>query len=53
MKVEIFCNDDIASLQDCVNKFIENKELVDIKYSTSWNKIDKCVDFSVMIIYKT
>jgi hypothetical protein len=53
MKIEVFSDDEIIRFEENVNKFIENKTVVDIKYSTCWNKIDKTMDFSAMIIYKT
>lgn len=53
MKVKVFDCDHEKDLEECVNEFIANKEIVDIKYQVS---ITVCGEeqlycFSAMIIY--
>ena len=53
MKVKIFDEENEKDLEECVNGFISNKEVVDIKYQVS---ITACGEeqlycFSAMIIY--
>ncbi|WP_282926569.1 hypothetical protein [Helcococcus kunzii] len=47
--VEIFINNDIDEFQESINKFIKNKLIIDIKYSTVYN--EETVYFSALIIY--
>lgn len=53
MKVKVFDCDHEKDLEECVNDFISNKEIVDIKYQVA---IETCGEeqlycFSAMIIY--
>ena len=53
MKVRIFDCDIESDLQECVNEFIIDKEIIDIKYQVSIaiNGEDQIYCFSAMIIY--
>ncbi len=53
MKVKIFDMDHELDLEDEINKFIIDKEIIDIKYSVSIEAIgeDQIYCYSAMIIY--
>ncbi len=53
MKVKVFDLDHEKDLEDSVNEFIEDKEVIDIKYQVSIaaNGEDQIYCFSAMIIY--
>ena len=53
MKVKVFDCDIESDLEECVNEFIIDKELVDIKYQVSIaiNGEEQIYCFSAMIIY--
>ena len=53
MKVRIFDCDIESDLQECVNEFIVDKEIVDIKYQVAIaiNGEDQIYCFSAMIVY--
>lgn len=53
MRVKVFDLDHEKDLEDSVNEFIEDKEVIDIKYQVSIaaNGEDQIYCFSAMIIY--
>ena len=53
MKVKVFDCDHEKDLEESINEFIENKEIVDIKYQVALdiNGEDQIYCFSAMIIY--
>ena len=53
MKVKVFDCDHEKDLEECVNGFISNKEVVDIKYQVSITACgeEQLYGFSAMIIY--
>lgn len=53
MKVKVFDCENEQDLQDCINEFIKDKEIVDIKYqiSIAINGEEQIYCFSAMIIY--
>lgn len=55
MKVKVFDCDHEKDLEECVNEFITDKEIVDIKYQVSiaTSGEDQLYCFSAMIIYLT
>lgn len=55
MKVKIFDCEHESDLEKKVNEFIENKEIVDIKFSTAImidEKSEQIYCFSALIVYK-
>jgi hypothetical protein len=55
MKVKIFDEEDEQDLEEDINSFISDKEIIDIKYqiSTSIYSEEQIYCFSAMIIYKS
>ena len=53
MKVKIFDEDHELDLEDDINKFIDDKEIIEIKYNVAMavNGEDQLYSFSAMIIY--
>ena len=53
MKVKLFDCDHEKDLEECVNEFIEEKDVIDIKYQVSIaiNGEEQIYCFSAMIIY--
>ena len=53
MKVKIFDEDHELDLEDDINKFIEDKEVIEIKYNVAMmaNGEDQLYSYSAMIIY--
>jgi hypothetical protein len=54
MKVKIFDEEDEQDLEEDINSFIDDKEIIDIKYqvSTSIYSEEQVYCFSAMIVYK-
>lgn len=54
MKVKIFDEDHEEDLENKINEFIENKEVIDIKYSVSVSIFseEQIYCFSALIMYK-
>ena len=57
MKVEIleFTNSTSANIDDRINKFIKDKNIIDIKFATAYNKSVEGIDIiiqSFLIMYK-
>ena len=54
MNVKIFDESHEKDLEESVNKFIENKEIIDIKYqvAVSINGEEQLYCFSAMIVYR-
>ena len=50
MRVEILINDDCIKLQDEINDFIRDKEVIDIKFSTVKRNLGYY--YTVCILYK-
>ena len=36
MKVKIFCSGDACKLTESINNFVQDKKVIDIKYSSAW-----------------
>lgn len=53
MKVEFLCDTNLSALEYAVNKFLDDKILHDIKFSSCWDEKDKMMEYSVAILYKT
>ena len=53
MKVKVFDCDHESDLEEKINEFIENKEVIDIKYQVSiaLDKEEQIYCFSAMVIY--
>ena len=53
MKVKIFDCDHELDLEDEINKFIKDKEVIDIKYNLSFEVLgeDQIYCYSALIIY--
>lgn len=53
MKVKIFDCDHEKDLEDCINEFIIDKEIIDIKYQVSISIVgeEQIYCFSSMIVY--
>ena len=53
MKVKIFDEDHELDLEDDINKFIEDKEIMEIKYNVTMavSGEDQIYSYSAMIIY--
>jgi len=52
MKIKIISRMDASDFQNNVNSFIKNKNITDIKYSTSHDPISRRTHYSAMIMYK-
>ena len=54
MKIKFFDEESELDLQDDINKFIENVDVIDIKYQVSLSVFseEQIYSFSAMIIYK-
>lgn len=52
MKVEIFDNTNVGDLENTINDFIKDKEVIDIKYSSILESEYNQIIFSVLIMYK-
>ena len=54
MKVKIFDEDHEEDLENKINEFIENKEVIDIKYSVSVSIFseEQIYCFSALLMYK-
>lgn len=54
MKIKIFDEDHEKDLEKSVNEFIEDKEIIDIKYQVaiSLNGEDQIYCFTAMIVYE-
>lgn len=48
MKIKIFCENDIGKLEDAVNEFIANKDVIDIKFVTGSTVYDRIM---AMVMY--
>ena len=53
MRIKVFDCDNESDLEECVNDFIIDKEIIDIKYqlSTAINGEEQIYCFSALIIY--
>ena len=53
MKVKLFDYESEKDLEECINDFIEDKEVIDIKYSTSIavSGEEQIYCFTALIIY--
>ena len=54
MKVKLFDEESELDLEDDINKFIQDKEVIDIKYQVSLSVFseEQIYSFSAMIIYE-
>ena len=54
MKIKIFDEESKLDLEEDINKFIQNVEVIDIKYQVSLSVFseEQIYSFSAMIIYK-
>lgn len=52
MKVEIFDDTNVGDLENTINDFIKDKEVIDIKYSSILESEYNQIIFSVLIMYK-
>lgn len=54
MKIKIFDEDHEKDLEKSVNEFIEDKEIIDIKYQVaiSLNGEDQIYCFTAMVVYE-
>lgn len=54
MKVKIFDEESELDLEEDINKFIKDKEIIDIKYSVSVSVFseEQIYSFSALIIYE-
>ncbi len=56
MRVEIFVDDSFIGLQESINAFIQNKKIIDIKFSTHYTPVNSSFhayeEFCALIIYE-
>ena len=55
MKVKLFDEESELDLEEDINKFIQNVEVIDIKYQVSLSVFseEQIYSFSAMVIYKS